>query len=73
LPNALPLDFSPFGGWQAIFEVDDPASILWVLRDIERELIAFRGASDPELVEAVAMVQRSFAGARLVDVRKPRK
>jgi len=46
-------------GWdegEAMFEVDDPASILGVLRDIEGELIALSGAPDP-LLETVALVE----------------
>ena len=50
---------------QSVFEVGDPAGILAVLRDIEGELIALGGAPEP-LVEAVAMVQRTFPGARLL-------
>jgi hypothetical protein len=40
--------------------------------DIERELTALGGAPDKVLAEAVAMVERSFPGARLVEVRKLR-
>lgn len=49
---------------------DDPTAILRTLQGFECELIALGGAPDPELTEAVAMVERSFAGARLVEVRK---
>jgi hypothetical protein len=50
-------------------EADDPSSILAVLRDIERELVALGGAPDPELAKTVETVKRSFPGSRLVDVR----
>lgn len=51
---------------------DDPAVILRALQGFEGELIALGGAPDPELTKAVAMVERSFPGARLVEVRKLR-
>ena len=49
----------------------DPAAILGALRDFERELVALGGAHDPELTEAVSMVERSFPGARLVEIGNP--
>lgn len=51
-------------------EFGDPPSILAALRDIERELILIAASPDPELAEAVALVERTFLGARLVEVRK---
>lgn len=48
----------------------DPAQALTTLQQIERELVALGGASDPELTEAATIVERAFPGARLVDVRK---
>ncbi len=48
----------------------DPAAILGVLRDFERELIALGGTPDPALAEAVAMVETVFPGARLIEVKK---
>jgi len=57
---------------EAVFEVDDPSSILAVLLEIEGELIALGGAPDPDLAETVALVEGIFPGSRLVGVRKPR-
>jgi hypothetical protein len=54
---------------EPIGETDDPTSILEVLRDIERELIEIGGSPDPELAEAVEIVQRTFPGARLVKIQ----
>jgi hypothetical protein len=51
---------------EPIRAADDPASILAVLRDIERELIEIGGSPDPELAEVVEMVESTFPGARLV-------
>lgn len=48
----------------------DPAQALTTLQQLERELVALGGASDPELTEAATIVERAFPGARLVDVRK---
>jgi hypothetical protein len=45
---------------ETIGEVDDAASILAVLRDIKREVIAIGGSPDPELAEAVEIVERTF-------------
>jgi hypothetical protein len=53
---------------EPVWEADGPASILAVLDEIEGELIVLGGAPDP-VIEAVAMVQRAFLGARLVEVR----
>jgi hypothetical protein len=52
-----------------VFLVDDPGSILTVLRNIERELFRLGGAPDPELAEVVATVECNFPGARLVEIR----
>jgi hypothetical protein len=60
------------GRWKngkALDEADDPASIVAVLRNIERELIKLGGLLDPELAEVVEIVQRSFPGARLVKIQ----
>jgi hypothetical protein len=46
---------------------DDLASILAVLKDIERELVAL---GDPELAEVVGAVETAFPGARMVEVRR---
>jgi hypothetical protein len=40
---------------------------------MERELIALGGSPDPELAVAVAMMEQSFLGSRLLEVRKQRK
>jgi hypothetical protein len=48
----------------------DSATALGALQKLERELIALGGAVDAELAATVAMVERSFPGARLVEVRK---
>ena len=53
-------------------EADSPALLLAVLREIERELIELGDAVDTELAAAVAMVERTFPGACLVEVRKLR-
>jgi hypothetical protein len=49
---------------------DEPAAVLAVLKDIERELVALGGAPDPELADVIDIVGGAFPGARLVDVRK---
>jgi hypothetical protein len=48
----------------------EPAAILSALRDFEHELIALGGAPDPHVDEAFGMVERSFPGACLVEVKK---
>jgi hypothetical protein len=48
---------------------DNPAQILEALRKIERELLAFGGAPDPELTKMVESIETNFPGGRLVDVR----
>ncbi len=48
----------------------DPAADLTALKSIEAELIAIGGKPDPALTEAVAMMDRTFPGARLVEVRR---
>lgn len=47
----------------------DPEAILGALRDFESHITALGGAPGPELADAVAMVERSFPGLRLVEVR----
>jgi hypothetical protein len=54
---------------EPVSEADDAASILAVLRDIERELIAIGSSPDPELAEAVEIVQGTFLDARLVKIQ----
>jgi hypothetical protein len=48
---------------------DDPASILAALRTIENELIANGGSPDPELTDAVEIVEQTFPGARLLKIQ----
>jgi hypothetical protein len=48
----------------------DTATILSSLRDFEREMVALGGKYDPELTEAVEMVQGAFPGARLMAVNR---
>jgi hypothetical protein len=57
---------------EPVFEREDLASILSVLRKIEGELIALGGAPDADLAEAMSMVRRTFPGTRLVKVGKRR-
>ncbi len=47
-----------------------PAAMLAVLIAFEDEFIALGGAPDPELADTAAMIERTFPGARLVEVRK---
>jgi hypothetical protein len=54
---------------ERVSEADEVASILAVLRDIERELAAIGGSLDPELADAVEMVERIFPGARLIKIQ----
>lgn len=59
--------------WQAgeqMDEADDPASILAVVRNIERELIELGAEPNPGLAATVRMVEGAFPGARLVEVRR---
>jgi TubC N-terminal docking domain len=51
-------------------EADDPASVLNVLRNIERELVAIGGFPDPDVAQTIEMVERTFPGARLIDIRR---
>src|SRR5271166_2826003 len=62
--NQLAKRLAPFA-----LATDAPA-ILGALRDFERELVALGGAPDLEPTEAFSMIERSFPGARLVEVRK---
>ena len=48
---------------------DDPALIRHARQGVKPNLTAWGDGSDRKLAEAVAMVQRSFRGARLVEVR----
>jgi hypothetical protein len=57
---------------EPISVADDAASILAVLRDIERELIAIGGCPNPELAETAEMVERTFPGARLLKIQSTR-
>jgi hypothetical protein len=47
----------------------DPAVILDALRGFEREFIVLGGGPDPELTDAVAMVESAFPSTRLIEVR----
>jgi hypothetical protein len=72
---ALPVDGRPVVNQLAealapFAYVADPAAILGLLRDFENELIALRGAPNLELTKAVTIVERSFPGARLTEVRR---
>jgi len=44
----------------------EPGAILVALQDFERELISLGGEHDPELSEAVALVEPAFPGTQLV-------
>ena len=44
----------------------EPAEISSALQNFEREMIELGGCYDPQLGEAVAMVERIFRGARLM-------
>jgi len=44
----------------------EPAEILGALQNFEGEMIELGGRCDPQLEEAVAMVERTFRGARLM-------
>ena len=44
----------------------EPAEILGALQNFEREMIELGGRCDPQLGEAVTMVERTFRGSRLV-------
>ncbi len=56
--------------WLEPLKNADPRTILTALQGFERELIGLGVAVDPELLEAVAIIERTFPGARLVEVRR---
>lgn len=58
---------------EPVDEADDPASILTVFRDIERELTALGAQPDPELAETVALVEQAFPGAHFLGIKAPQE
>lgn len=49
---------------------NDPCLILAVLRNIERELTELGAEPDPELAEALGIIEVAFPSARLVEIRR---